>query len=768
LSEIRNPESLLTDLSIQRRYVLVKALLPILGVIAVFSAVLDYKGEISGIVLWESVYGVLCLLMMIGLRKVKYLIPVIYLFTLSSIALTLYLFTLESEHISIILWVIIAPAFGIFLLGHNAGLLMVLLYLPASAILFSLSHPQVYSELPLTVIFSVVALVLALLSLTLFYESRSHIAETKLLEELRKSEHIRAHLKEYQEGINASKDLFLVSDAQHRIVVSNQALNQNWNLVKGGAQGEYLENILGQNIFEKIMPVLEAALEGINSESEVRIIHEEKNRLYLLKSAPMHSQSTKIKKVISLFRDITEQALMINEQKKFFDLSNDLIGITDLNGVYLRVNPAWELHTGWTPQSMVGRRFSEFVHPDDLSASESKLNLLNEGGVLKAFQNRIQCQNGTYVWLSWQAVPDTEEGRVYVVARDVTEQLKTEERQKQNEQRLSALLILSRMNAASEPEIRKFAMKEIISLTQSEDGFYHFIDEDAGLLNPLIWSVSEEGGHMTSLSIKDLGEWADCLRLRRPVMLNDLSVLNNIMGLPPVIHQKKRGMFVPVFHHDKIVAISAVYGRSDPYEDNDLNQFTLFMNSMWGVIRQKRTEEEVFRMSIEDGLTGLANRRRFDEMIGNEWQRALREKEPMSMIMLDIDFFKNYNDEYGHLMGDDCLKKIGNAFKSCIGRPGDLAARYGGEEFVAVLGNTKLSGAEHLAKKIAQEVESLKIPHKSSLVNDFVTVSMGIHCMVPHPAASFEALIKGADIALYKAKSSGRKCYKIFDENTYR
>jgi diguanylate cyclase (GGDEF)-like protein/PAS domain S-box-containing protein len=171
---------------------------------------------------------------------------------------------------------------------------------------------------------------------------------------------------------------------------------------------------------------------------------------------------------------------------------------------------------------------------------------------------------------------------------------------------------------------------------------------------------------------------------------------------------------------------------------------------------RKRLEETLRNLSYQDGLTGIANRRRFDEKLDQEWRRAAREHQPISLIMIDIDFFKNYNDLYGHPAGDECLKRLAQVLAETVARPGDIAARYGGEEFAAILPNTSLLGAEKLAEQIRAHIEGLELPHAKSTVSPWVTVSVGLATRIPGNDDAATMLLEGADRALYLAKQQGR------------
>ncbi|TXG78011.1 MAG: diguanylate cyclase [Rhodocyclaceae bacterium] len=167
---------------------------------------------------------------------------------------------------------------------------------------------------------------------------------------------------------------------------------------------------------------------------------------------------------------------------------------------------------------------------------------------------------------------------------------------------------------------------------------------------------------------------------------------------------------------------------------------------------------ELVRLSTVDALTGIANRRRFDEVLYKEWRRAMRRQYPISLLMCDIDYFKQYNDAQGHQAGDECIRNVARAIEDSLKRPGDLVARYGGEEFAAVLPDTDFDGAQMVAEHVRSAVAELGIPHGRSSVASRVTLSVGAACMIPKrgsPAAGDE-LLEGADKALYAAKSAGR------------
>lgn len=187
----------------------------------------------------------------------------------------------------------------------------------------------------------------------------------------------------------------------------------------------------------------------------------------------------------------------------------------------------------------------------------------------------------------------------------------------------------------------------------------------------------------------------------------------------------------------------------------------LFTGILNDITKQKQLEEQLRSMAMKDGLTGISNRRSFDEALATEWRRMMRESGDLSIILIDIDFFKRYNDTYGHQEGDTCLKMVAAAIAGAVHRPGDLAARYGGEEFVVLLPNTTVIAAATLAEQIRKAVEALNIPHSASDAAPCVTISLGVASIVPNQAGTAEILLNMSDQGLYAAKSAGRNRFAI-------
>ncbi|MCG5057413.1 MAG: diguanylate cyclase [Limnoraphis sp. WC205] len=170
----------------------------------------------------------------------------------------------------------------------------------------------------------------------------------------------------------------------------------------------------------------------------------------------------------------------------------------------------------------------------------------------------------------------------------------------------------------------------------------------------------------------------------------------------------------------------------------------------------KTANQELEKMAMTDGLTRVANHRFFEETLHKEWNRLQREAAPLSLILCDIDYFKRYNDTYGHLAGDNSLQQVAEALRKTVKRSGDLVARYGGEEFAIILPKTDKEGAILVAETICAEVRSLQIPHKNCPVEPYITISVGVASLIPESPFRPETLIFRADQALYQAKTNGR------------
>lgn len=212
--------------------------------------------------------------------------------------------------------------------------------------------------------------------------------------------------------------------------------------------------------------------------------------------------------------------------------------------------------------------------------------------------------------------------------------------------------------------------------------------------------------------------------------------------IEPIILQSKVKIFLELYNQKKLLE----------------EQSKLLELKIQELLELRADNQKLETLSIRDGLTGISNRRHFNDHLEASLRSSFRSGKPLSLIMADIDHFKLYNDNYGHLAGDECLVKVARAIESNASRPFDLAARYGGEEFAVILPETDKKGAITVAEGIRKNIRQLALPHEYSKVSPFITLSLGVATIIPNPgeAHTIEGLIEEADKALYRAKANGR------------
>jgi len=197
---------------------------------------------------------------------------------------------------------------------------------------------------------------------------------------------------------------------------------------------------------------------------------------------------------------------------------------------------------------------------------------------------------------------------------------------------------------------------------------------------------------------------------------------------------------------------------------DDQGNLIAVVETLRDMTAHKEAQMVLENLATHDSLTNLANRRSFDEHLKTEWLRAQRDQLPISMIVADIDYFKRYNDYFGHQQGDECLRHVASIIHQTVMRPADVVARYGGEEFAIIMPNTNLKGAQSVADRICHWINESRLPHPTSEISDHVTVSMGVATLVPAQGQSSDALFAAADSALYAAKDGGRNRVGIAPE----
>lgn len=304
----------------------------------------------------------------------------------------------------------------------------------------------------------------------------------------------------------------------------------------------------------------------------------------------------------------------------------------------------------------------------------------------------------------------------------------------------------------------------------------------------IYWGYPSGGGHVITESLKAgipslLGfsfpaEWGCLLPLDQYIQgeISSLADIQTHLPLPPMAQKAFAAMnirarlAVPILQQEGLWGLLSVHQcyeprQWQPWEIDLLRQLTaqVAIAIQQAELHQQlqHANEELQRLASIDGLTQVANRRHFDEYLHREWLRLTRDRGPLSLILCDVDFFKRYNDLYGHQAGDEVLQLIAGAIQKAVKRTADLVARYGGEEFVLVLPNTDLEGAIAVVERIRRNVQTLDIAHQQSDISSRVTLSLGVSTVVPTSHGSPTALIQAADEALYEAKAQGRDRYRV-------
>jgi two-component system, cell cycle response regulator len=237
--------------------------------------------------------------------------------------------------------------------------------------------------------------------------------------------------------------------------------------------------------------------------------------------------------------------------------------------------------------------------------------------------------------------------------------------------------------------------------------------------------------------------------------------------------QAKANIVIPIEQENNVWGLLVVYECSKPrkWAKSDIDLLVQLANPLIMAIQQaelyqqlEAANQKLQKLANIDSLTQIPNRRSFDEVLEREWSRLEREKTPLSLILCDIDFFKNYNDTYGHQGGDECLKEVAQILYQIAQRAGDVVARYGGEEFAVILPNTGTAGAVHLAETILSHIHTRSMIHETSQISSYLTLSLGIATILYQDTAtsSPKSLIAKADEALYRAKETGRDRYVIY------
>lgn len=434
-------------------------------------------------------------------------------------------------------------------------------------------------------------------------------------------------------------------------------------------------------------------------------------------------------------RQYQDEKLLLESEEKYrliADNMSDFVTVLDCEGKILYASPSHEKVLKIKPAELEGTYLHENMHPDD---KESFLKAFH-----KMLEQKINLKldvhwrfRETWLYFAMRGKPVVEEDkeiqRVVIVARNITQRIRMEEKIKQTSARLEALI-------SNIPYGILAADKEnnIILLN-------HQFEDLCGFQ-----SCSETLSEIHPAVIHELGK--NIFLEEELYTKRSKEILDKRMRVLDEEWELKDGRII---NRDAI-----------PIYVN--HQFDGFLWQFKDITEQKKLEQKFREASLMDGLTKIPNRRFLDDTIAKEWKRCGRASKPLTIIMIDIDYFKNYNDMYGHQEGDECLIRVAQTIKETLQRPFDVVCRYGGEEFVVILPETNQEGGLKKAAKIRKAIESLEIPHTTSTVSSYVTCSFGVATAIPSPFINPEELIWRADKALYTSKTNGRNQVNNYDK----
>lgn len=591
--------------------------------------------------------------------------------------------------------------------------------------------------------------------------------------------------------------------SEGKLVFANKA-----GLILLGAHRE--EDLLGKNIWQIVDPEYKDKVE-----ERIHVSRETNRSLALLEERFIALDGRRVNVEVAtmpityiekpanqvIVRDITDKKKLENElreqderlRKITDNMSDSLIHLND-KFQFEYVSSGTIKILGYDPSVLLGITVFEIIHPDDEETVKKEIQKINQGQSQIILEFRIKHADNDYVWVESVASGMFETtGKVKgytIVSRNITDRKEKEQIIHKQDQLLQAvsnatylLLTLS--------DYKKAIVQTLTILGKAVEAdrsyiFEHKDNGDDNVINLLFeWTNDKVEGNINnplfqnySYQKSGFNRWLD--------KLSHGDLINNAVKDCPMTEREilershiKAILAVPIFINDTYWGFIGFDDctNAKKWSKNEEMILNAAASSIGGAIHRKQREsvlrEALYEKQISeerlketneilklhssiDGLTGIANRRYFDELLLQEWNKAVNQGSNLSLIMLDIDYFKKYNDAYGHLGGDDCLKRIARKLNEIAVQYGVIAARYGGEEFAVIVSTEELEKVEAIAEKIRASIEELSIPHIASRLNNIVTISLGVSTCNPTLQLKHTDLIEDADNALYNSKKSGR------------
>lgn len=478
---------------------------------------------------------------------------------------------------------------------------------------------------------------------------------------------------------------------------------------------------------------------------------------------------------IGTILDITERKkveVALTQQNELLQTIFDHIPIMviflDGKGQLQLLNRETEQILGWTlAEAQKIDLFAE-CYPDLQEQADVKQFMTEAAGKWRDFKTLIR--NNQKIDTAWASIR-LSDGTRLVIGQDISDRKRAEEHlklQAQREKLIGAMqarirrsLDIDTIINTTVEEVRKFLQCDRVLVYRfNPDWSGTIVAESVNLNWPSVMGITLQDPCFTPNLARRYREGH--IHYFDDIASCELSPCHTQLLSPLEV---KANLVVPILQQEQLWGLLAAQHCRSPHHWQDAEiKFLQQLAAQVGIAIQqsqlynqlKKANRELHRLATIDGLTKVANRRCFDAYLQAEWRRMARSRQPLSLILCDIDHFKAYNDTYGHQAGDVCLQQVAAALHETVKRPADLVARYGGEEFVAILPLTNLEGAAYIAQTIRDRVTALKLPHRASPVHNYVTLSFGVAAMIPTIDTSPHELIEKADNALYAAKDQGR------------